>query len=83
MKKISLLLAVLSLLLVPAGIVAGEKEKAAGKEEIDKKAADEYFKHAGTAADPSFQDFIRTTTEQKKDEKAKEPEKTNDTKKGN
>lgn len=82
MKRISLLLMMLSLLLTAAGIAAGEK-KAAEQGEIDKKAAEEYFKHAGTAADPSFQDFIRTTTEQKKDEKAKESEKSNDTKKGN
>ncbi len=41
MKRISLLLILLSLLLSTAGLAAGEK-KAAEKGEIDKKAADEY-----------------------------------------
>lgn len=53
---------------------------AGAEENIDKKAADEYFKHAGQATDPGFQDYVATT--QKKEEEAAKKEQEKKNKKG-
>ncbi len=68
MKKLTFLFVLMILMCFPAAILAGEAQKTAEQGTIDKKAAEEYFKHAGTATDPSYQDFIATTTEKEKND---------------
>lgn len=74
MKNIVVIFIIAGLLFLPVTISAGEQKKGNGQEKIDKKAADEYFKNAGRAADPSYQDYVETNAK-KEAEKVKKQEK--------
>jgi len=46
-------------------------------EKVDTEAAKEYFKHAGQATDPGYQDYVATS--QKKEQESDKKEKSTDT----
>jgi len=68
MKARNIMMVALSLMLA-APVFAEEK--------VDTKAAEEYFKHAGQATDPSYQDYVATS--QKQEQESNKKEKSSDT----
>ncbi|MBT0653075.1 hypothetical protein [Geomobilimonas luticola] len=57
----------MKIILVALTLVASQ---AFAEEKVDTEAAKEYFKHAGQATDPSYQDYVSTNQESGKKEKA-------------
>jgi hypothetical protein len=51
--------------------------QAFAEEKVDTEAAKEYFKHAGQATDPGYQDYVATS--QKKEQESDNKEKATDT----
>jgi hypothetical protein len=47
------------------------------EEKVDTEAANEYFKHAGQATDPGYQDYVATS--QKKEQESDKKDKASDT----
>lgn len=56
----------MKIILVALTLVASQ---AFAEEKVDTEAAKEYFKHAGQATDPAYQDYVSTSQQSDKKEK--------------